>query len=150
MTLTPDQYRWARKLRAALAAAETGPSGTNLAEAPHLNFWCPVVSAYGVPFLEGQVSDHPKLGNAWITTSQLIAIDLAKGWARTASRWYALARPFADYETQVARSLGMECAPPGFLQLTPSGLQPLEDARVLSRLLNMWAERIRRDDYDGG
>lgn len=150
MPFIPDQHPWVQKLRAALTAAETGPSKADLAEAPVLDLWRPLVSPHGAPILWGLASGHPRLGNTWVTTSQLVAIGPAKGWARTASRWYALARPFTDYEAEVARSLGMKNAPPGFLQLDMPGFQPLEDERLLGRLLTAWAERIRRCEGEGG
>ncbi len=42
-----------------------------------------VISSDGHMMLWGEVVDHPLLGTASITTSQLIAIDPEVGWART-------------------------------------------------------------------
>ena len=88
MKLTPDQRAWIDKVLTAITAAEAVPSQADLADAPVLDCWRPLISHRGDLILWGMVSGHPRLGNNQITTSQLVAIDAAQGWARTASRWY--------------------------------------------------------------
>ncbi|MBO9429629.1 DUF6634 family protein [Sulfitobacter sp. R18_1] len=142
MNKKPAQPHWAKKIRSAIKAADGGPSETNLAEAPVLNYWRPHVSRHGAPILWGMVSGHPTLASGWITTSQLVAIDANRGWARTASRWYKLGRHFSDYERSIAMGLGMEEVPSGFVQIDVPGCQPLDDLSLLDELLGAWRERI--------
>jgi hypothetical protein len=146
----PAQPHWAKKIRAAIKAADGGPSETDLAEAPVLNYWRPHVSRHGAPILWGMVSGHPTLAGGWITTSQLVAFDANLGWARTASRWYVLAQPFSDYEAKIAKSLGMEKAPSGFVQIDVPGYRPLDDLSLLDELLGAWRERMAFNDNGEG
>ncbi len=148
MKLTPDQRIWIDKVLAAITAAEAGPSETDIADAPVLDCWRPLISRRGDLTLWGMVSGHPRLGNNQITTSQLVAIDAAQGWARTVSRWYRLARPFAEYEAEVARSLGARVTGPGFLQVEIIGFEPLDDPELLATLLDAYIKRIRQIDVE--
>ena len=141
---------WAQKLRSAVTAADSGPSENDLAEAPMLTYWRPHVSRHGAPILWGIASGHPRLKGGWITTSQLVAIDVEQGWARTASRWYALGRPFADYERTIAKGLGMEEAPPGFVQMDVPGYRPRDDLALLDELLAAWRKRMVFNDKGEG
>ncbi|AXI52205.1 MULTISPECIES: DUF6634 family protein [unclassified Sulfitobacter] len=150
MNKKPAQPHWAKKIRAAIKAADGGPSETDLAEAPVLNYWRPHVSRRGAPILWGMVSGHPRLAGGWITTSQLVAIDANRGWARTASRWYALGRPFSDYERSIAKGLGMDEAPSGFVQIDVPGYRPLDDLSLLDELLGAWRERMVFNDSGEG
>ena len=136
---------WAQKVRSALKAAADGPTETDLASAPVLNYWRPYVSYRGAPILWGIASGHPRLKEGWITTSQLVAIDVDRGWARTASRWYALGGPFSDYEATIAKGLGLQEAPSGFAQIDVPGYRPLDDASLLNELLAAWRQRMTCD-----
>ncbi len=136
---------WAQKMRSAITAADAGPSETDLAGAPMLTYWRPHVSRHGALILWGIVSGHPSLRDGWITTSQLVAIDVAKGWARTASRWYALGQP----EATIAQGLGMEVAPAGFVQIDVPGYRPLDDMSLLDQLLVAWRDRILQAEAEG-
>jgi len=140
---------WAQKLRSAITAADSGPSENDLAEAPMLTYWRPHVSRHGTPILWGMASGHPRLAKGWITTSQLVAIDVDQGWARTASRWYALGRPFSDYEAMIAEGFGIEEVPVGFVQIDLPGYRPLDDMSLLDQLLAAWRDRIQQDDIEG-
>lgn len=146
MKLTPDQRIWVSKVLTAISAVETGLSEADLADAPVLDCWRSLISHCGDLILWGMVSGHPRLGNNQITTSQLVAINAAQGWARTASRWYRLARPFAEYEAEVARSLGAKEIRPGFLQVDIAGFEPLDDPELLATLLDAYIKRIREID----
>lgn len=148
MKLTPDQRIWVSKVLAATSAVETAPSEADLADAPVLDCWRPLISHRGDLILWGMVSGHPRLGNNQITTSQLIAVNTARGWARTASRWYRLAQPFAKYEAEVARSLGAKEFRPGFLQLEIVGFEPLDDPELLATLLDAYIKRILQIDAE--
>ena len=133
-------------MRAALNAAEAGPSEEDLAGAPMLDCWRPFFSAQGTPILWGIVSGHPRLrDNDQITTSQLVALDAENFWARTVSRWYRLAQPFSEFEAELAEGLNMKNAT-GFLQLDIPGFEPLEDRGLLTRLLTANGEWIRNPD----
>lgn len=141
---------WAQKIRTAITAAEGGPSEHDLAGAPTLNYWRPHITRHGAPILWGMASGHPTLAEGWITTSQLVAIDANRAWARTASRWYVLAQPFSAYEAKIAEGLGMEEAPPGFVQVDLPGYRPLDDLSLLHELLGAWRERMTRNDTREG
>jgi hypothetical protein len=85
---------------AAIDAAAIGPRPEDLANAPRLDLWFPLVTPAGAVFLVGKVTGHPRLGPGWIHTSNLVAVNVASGWARTISRWYILrsffSSPLAD------------------------------------------------------
>lgn len=148
MHSTPTQKFWTQKLVTALAAADAGPSASDLVNAPVLNYWRALVTPNGAPFLFGMVSGHPLLGSRWITTSQLVAIDPKHGWARTASRWYKLSCPFADLEAKVARGLGVRDEGPDLLQISMPGCQSLDDMTQLALLLSAWRDRIQQAEGD--
>lgn len=158
MKLTPGQRIWIDKVLAALDAAEAGPSEEDLAGAPVLDCWRPFFSGRGTPILWGIVSGHPHLRDYdHITTSPLVALDGQNTWARTVSRWYRLAQPFAEFEAELAKGLNMKKAS-GFLQFDIPGSEPLDDRALLDRLLAAYGERIRvldaedregRDQQDG-
>lgn len=143
------QKLWKQKLVAALAAADAGPSASDLINAPVLNHWSALVTPKGSPFLFGMVSGHPRLGSRWITTSQLVGINPEAGWARTASRWYQLSYPFADLEAKVARDLGVSDEGPDFLQVKMPGCHSLDDMTKLSLLLSAWSNRILLAEAEG-
>ena len=101
MKLSPIDREWFDKVLRAIAAAEAGPSETDIADAPDLSDWQAAISPGGHVMLWGEVTNHPILGNSSIHTSQLIAIDPGAGWARTASRWYRLGRSMEALEAEV-------------------------------------------------
>lgn len=88
--MTPDDVEWLDRLAAAIAAAEARPTADDLAAAPVIDLWRPLVSPTGVVVLCGFVAGHPRLGNALTRTSPLVALDVSAGHARTVSRWYRL------------------------------------------------------------
>ncbi len=141
MSPSSKEQTWKRKLMSAVKASDTGASGTDLAEAPSLNYWRAFVTPRGAPFLWGMVSGHPRLGSRWITTSHLVAIDPMNGWARTASRWYRIERPFSDLE---AKGEGTSV-----LLVEMPGCQSLDDITKLSLLLSAWRDRILQAETEG-
>jgi hypothetical protein len=141
---------WAQKIRTAITAADGGPSEHDLASAPALSYWRPHITHLGAPILWGMASGHPTLAEGWITTSQLVAIDVDRAWARTASRWYVLTQPFSAYEAKIAKGLGMEEAPSGFVQIELPGYRPLDDLSLLDELLTAWRERMVFNDKGEG
>lgn len=65
------------------------PTLSPLNEAPLLEDWS--AAALFTPCLTGSVTGHPLLGSRpRIRTSQLVAFDIERGWARTWSRYYRL------------------------------------------------------------
>lgn len=82
----PEYLHHARR---ALTEAEIGPSAELLSASPHLDLWQPI-RIDGDLCLAGAVSGHPLLQSSFITTSPLIALRPAEGWARTISRFYQL------------------------------------------------------------
>ena len=77
--------------------AGNAPKLSELIDAPTLTGWRVVASPDpgGGTYLEGYAMGHPRFGNAPVTTSQLVAIDPDRRWARTLSRWYKLDMPAA-------------------------------------------------------
>ncbi len=148
MKLTHDQRIWIDKVLTAIAAVEASPSALDLAGAPVLDCWRPLISRRGDLILFGMVSGHPKLGDNQITTSQLIAINATQGWARTVSRWYRLARSFAECEAEVARTLDVKAIQPGFLKVHIAGFEPLEDPVLLTKLIDAYVGRIKEIDAE--
>ena len=72
------------------------PSERMLAAAPILDDWSTALTP--TTCLVGRVSGHPRLGDRpLIRTSDLVAIDPAARWARTASRFYRLGTLAADF-----------------------------------------------------
>ena len=128
MKLSSQDRAWFDKVLSAIAAAEAGPSGANLAQAPVLSDWKAAISSGGHIMLWGEVADHPLLGTTSITTWQLIAIDAEAGWARTASRWYRL-----------GRSLDA-------IRFTLPGFANIDDPELPQRLLAEYITRVREID----
>lgn len=83
---------WLDRALVSITAAEAGPSALELESAPELDLWRPQITVIGELVLEGNVRDHPVLGDKAIITSPVIALDPDKHWVRTASRWYRLGR----------------------------------------------------------
>lgn len=135
--MTPDDLEWLDRLAAAIAAAEAGPAPEDLAAAPVIDLWRPLVSPTGVAVLCGFVTGHPRLGNALTRTSALVALDAHAGHARTVSRWYrlGLGLPSADVGTE-RDPWSMYPPQPGFM--------PFEDLDTLSRLLAVSRARIMK------
>jgi hypothetical protein len=84
--MTPNDRTTLDQFLLAINAAEAGPSAAEIATAPRLELWQPMLSRYGMPILWGRACGHPRLGDDMITTSALIALDAEAGWARTLSR----------------------------------------------------------------
>ncbi|MTH60892.1 DUF6634 family protein [Paracoccus litorisediminis] len=146
MEFTSEQRIWFDRVLAAVAAAETGPSDADIASAPALDRWRPAISPQGHLILWGTVSGHPILGDNHITTSQLIAINAAAGWARTVSRWYRLAQPLAAFESDLMASMGPRPAEPARMLFELPGFQSIEDLELLPRLLAAYIRRVRELD----
>ncbi len=62
--------------------------GSELDGAPRIDGWRFCLRPR--PALVGWASAHPLLGSREVVTSELFAIDRRGGWARTASRFFAL------------------------------------------------------------
>lgn len=75
MKLSPEDRAWIDLALQAIAADEAGPSEADIAHAPVLSDWKPLISPLGHVMLWSEVVGHPILGNSSITTSQLIAIN---------------------------------------------------------------------------
>jgi hypothetical protein len=74
------------------------PSAADLVAAPLLHGWAPAIRE--TLCLAGSVHAHPLVRGGPITTSEVYAIDLVHGWARTYSRFYVLG---ARYDEQDVR-----------------------------------------------
>lgn len=144
MKLSPNDRAWFDKVLRAIAAAEAGPSEADLATAPVLKNWSPAVSPRGHVILWGEVIGHPILASDHITTSQLIAIDSAARWARTASRWYRLGRSIEALEAELAESLNGKEAEA--IRFTLPGFMNVNDPALLAQLLAEYITRVREID----
>ena len=146
MKLSPSDREWFDKVLCAIAAAEAGPSDADLATAPVLSDWKAAISPDGHVMLWGEVTDHPRLGNASIHTSQLIAINPEAGWARTASRWYRLGRSIDALEAELAESLNGKAKLAGSFRFALPGFANINDPDLLQRLLTAYIARVRGID----
>ena len=72
------------------------PDATDLADAPVLSGWALEPISAGMVRLVGVVQGHPLLEDGSCTTSAVLAIDAERRWARTVSRYYALAESLED------------------------------------------------------
>ncbi|MDZ4312091.1 MAG: DUF6634 family protein [Cypionkella sp.] len=143
MTLPPDLRAWLEKILASFATAEAGPTEADLAAAPTLDNWRPFVSKRGGVILWGMVSGHPRLSIGPMTTSQLLWICRDEQWARTASRWYRLGQPFAEFEAELAHSLGASGTPAAFMQFELDGFEPVDDADLLAKFMTTYITKVR-------
>ena len=146
MKLSPIDRAWFDKVLRAIAAVEAGPTEEDLAQAPILSDWKAAISPGGHVMLWGEVTDHPLLGNASIHTSQLIAIDPAAGWARTASRWYRLDRSIGVLEAELAVSMNGKAKLAGSINFTFPGFMNVDDPAILAQLLAEYIARVREID----
>lgn len=138
-----QQYHLARALKA-IAAAETGPTAKDLAAAPVLDLWRPLVTLDAASVLWGYVTGYPRIVSGPVVTSVLLAIDRVAGWARTLSRWYVLATSFSAFEGVIAQEQeGMRIV--GF---ELSGFLPVDDPEVLDQLIASYVARLRAFDKD--
>lgn len=115
-------------------------SVVDLAAAPRLDLWRPLLSPPGIPILGGHVTGHPLLRDTVITTSPLIALDADVGWARTFSRWYVLGTPAGRVEAALAARLGQ---PGDAGRMVLPGRVPLDGPGELAALLEARARALR-------
>lgn len=146
MALSPEHRAGLDRALKAIAEAESGPSHADLIDAPIIDHWLPLRSGSHTIVLWGNVSGHPLLGRDTTTTSPLLAIDVEAGWARTKSRWYALGRPFAALEAELAESMGIERPAVDFIQFALPEHRPLERPDQLPELLAGYVAWVREFD----
>ena len=82
MKLSPELRLSFDGLLLAIAAAEMGPSSADLAEAPVIDLWRPLMFGPRTVVLWGLVFGHPEIGRDYTTTSALIALDRERGTSR--------------------------------------------------------------------
>lgn len=114
------------------------PTEEELKDAPVLSAWYLYPARPGVLVLVGDVSGHPTLLDGPVTTSRVLAVDEAAGWAETLNRVYRLGpkytpkRRFLDDYIAQAEAEGRVVTgplPAGTLrEEQPGELPPLEDA----------------------
>lgn len=142
--MTPEQRHQLDRALLAIRDAERGPTAEELAAAPILDIWRPMLTQHRMAVLWGEVSGHPKLGRDLITTSRLVAIDRERGWARTVSRWYHLGTPFHAFEAQLIRKMGQEAAKAGFVGFELTGFTPVDDPQLLDQILAAYVALVRK------
>ena len=72
-------------------AEGSSPSQGVLQAAPVADDW--TFGSRPVPMIFGHVFGHPRLATGPVCTTEVIALDLQAGWARTLSRFYVLGQP---------------------------------------------------------
>ncbi|CUH74656.1 DUF6634 family protein [Tropicibacter naphthalenivorans] len=83
--------RFITSFNAALAGPPTDPLDPEVA---HIELWATAVVGSNL-VLAGWTERHPVFGETKVWTSRLIHITADQKWARTASRWYSLGKPFS-------------------------------------------------------
>ncbi|WP_306752432.1 DUF6634 family protein [Paracoccus actinidiae] len=145
--MTTDAAPWFEQIRAAIDEARSGPTPEDLATAPTLSPWHPILTLAAEPLLWGHVNGHPILGARWITTARLIALDPDGQWARTFSRWYRLSRgigqPAAGPEAPECRQPA--CGDKARLAADAGrlGCLPVSNRALLDRLLASHRDQLR-------
>ncbi|WP_112309323.1 DUF6634 family protein [Pseudogemmobacter bohemicus] len=142
MKLSPELRLSFDGLVLAIAAAEMGPSPADLAEAPVIDLWRPLMFGPRTVVLWGLVSGHPEISRDYTTTSALIALDRERGWARTWNRWYRLAAPLPGLFPDASGN-------PTSLRFTDfelPGFEVIEDPDRLPELLADYIARARAVD----
>ncbi|MEI4488782.1 DUF6634 family protein [Frigidibacter sp. MR17.14] len=120
----------------AIAAAEAGPDPFELANAPIIDLWQPMVTQRGSPTLIGYASGHPRSGADTVRTSWLIAINREAGWARTISRFYRLGQPIGSFGEAVEHEkLTPEAFKADAYSYEYPGYTPVSDPAELDRIL---------------
>ncbi|MDH2329076.1 ATP-dependent Lon protease [Cereibacter sp. SYSU M97828] len=121
-----------------------GPSPEELASAPLLQNWRPLLDMSGVVVLWGHVENHPLLGNDAITTSRLFRLDTEQGFARTWSRWYRLGTPFTDLEHDLLQSISPETGNRGTVMFELPGYQTVPKSENVQELLSDFKRRMQK------
>ena len=100
--IEPDLVAKLRTLADDLERIHVGraPVAADLAEAPLIVDWQPVISPLGLR-LFGFVAGHPQLGNTHAMTSQIWAAGADGAWIRTLSRFYRLGLRAHDEDRHV-------------------------------------------------
>ncbi|QUS37428.1 DUF6634 family protein [Falsirhodobacter algicola] len=146
MKLPPHKRAWYDKVLRAIKVTQAGPSAADLLNAPVLTRWHPALSPRGHVILWGEVINHPRLGSAYITTSQLIAINYQSGWARTASRWYQLSDSLAKLEANGGQAIEKQMA--GSFHYPLPGFTNIDDPTLLQDLLAAYIARVHQIDAE--
>lgn len=145
--MTADDLHWLEQSLAAIDEAQAGPTPEDLATAPMLSPWHPILTLEAEPLLWGHVNRHPILGASWITTSRLIALDPGNRWSRTISRWYRLGRPIGQPVTN-PESTGRRAPTRGdmarlALDAARLGCLPVSNRALLDRLMASSIAQLR-------
>lgn len=146
MKISPEDRTWIDDALHAIAAVETGPSETDIANAPVIAHWKPAISPSGHVILLGEIVGHPNPGKTSITTSQLIAIHPEAGRARTVWCWYRLAQPVSATEEALAGNLGLKNPTAASLKFAIPGFITMDDMANLDEILKENIVRIRKID----
>lgn len=141
--MSQDFFSHLQKAQAAIKAVEFGPAVPELARAPEIDLWLPVLHHLGAPCLWGQVRDHPILGGDDIMTSPVVALNVEEGWARSCSRWYRLGRPFFRLRDAIAAELS-EMNPANLdLLFEFPGAHPIGDLDIAQQMIADFVALVR-------
>lgn len=103
------------RIATAIAASATPPSSEELANAPLIEGWAPVLAMLR-PCLMGRVLFHPDYEDgADIQTSPILAFDAQAGYAHSTSRWYRLGASVYEDDPVLVRHMQAKASP--FLSL---------------------------------
>ncbi|MDE1150485.1 MAG: hypothetical protein PW843_28385 [Azospirillaceae bacterium] len=83
-----------------------------LGHSPHMEILAgaPIIENYAIferpsISLRGIVTDHPRLGNGPVITSQVLLFNIPDGWIRTRSRYYRLGQPHEMFDRDAGSTL---------------------------------------------
>lgn len=142
--MAPELQHHLKSVLAAIRAVEVGPSPAEIATAPQFELWRPLVSSFGSPVLWGKIIDHPRLGTTMMTTSRLIAINRAAGWARSLSRWFRLGEPYSDAQAVQPGPISLTAAEHNIITFEATGYTPLDDPARLDGILADFISQARK------
>lgn len=135
-------HDWNRFLRHRILAVHAGmhvqslqlgrdaPSAAELAKAPVLSNWL-IIRLAGEARLVGTPTGHPTCCGPVMRSSPLCGLDPGGGWARTISRWYALANPVTRAQFMTLHG--------------PSAMLALTDVISVDEALEIIADNRRRN-----
>lgn len=143
--MAPELQHHLQNVLAAIRAIKAGPSTAEIAAAPILDLWRPLLSHFGSPVLWGKVIDHPRLGTTMMTTSRLVAIDRERGWARSLGRWFRLGERYSDVQANPAQPNSLVAAQRDTINFEATGYIPLDDPARLDGILADFISQARKE-----
>lgn len=92
-----------------LNEAEHGPTPEQIENAPFLDRWW-IADFHSRLRAQGDLSGHPDLPSAFVSTSPLVGFDAEAGWLRSRSRFYRLGKPHVLPGSTLKNSIPLDIA----------------------------------------